>query len=451
MINKTVSKIFEKYSYNFPQKTSVNQITSYLDQAKSDDIVFYRLKKGRGYQEKFEKRLSTSKADIIVLGGATYLKDNKRILTIGSNFDPIVRECIDSLYPLPGDKKFIGVTGTNGKSSVVSFISQMAHKANISVLSIGTQGAFINGKKQLLKLHLTTPSNIDLRRIIFQNKNNFDLCVIEVSSHGLHQGRIKGLTFDLCVWTNFSQDHLDYHKTMEAYFLAKLQIISYLKKRGHLLVPETSKELVSKKFPKCCIVDLEQKDKLPELCHLFFNQVNISLALQALRKIYREIHFDPFPIHPVEGRVNIFEKNKKTVIVDFAHNPDALLNIIREIGKEFSKKVVLLFGAGGNRDKLKRTAMGKIAEKYADFTYLTSDNPRDENPEDIISEIEKGFSSDDKYKIIVNRKDAINTAIKLLQEDEVLIVAGRGCEENMEIRGTFYPFSDIDIVQSALS
>ena len=449
MINKTISKIFEKYSYNFPQKISVDQITSYLDQAKSGDLVFYRLKKGRAYLESFEKRLNASKADLIVLGSERYLKENKRILNVGANFDRLVRECVDSLYPFPRDKKIIGVTGTNGKSSVVSFISQMAHKAKISVLSIGTHGVFINEEKQMLKLNITTPLNIDLRRIIFQNKKNFDLCIIEVSSHGLHQERIKGIAFDLCIWTNFTQDHLDYHKTMEAYFQAKLQIKFYLKDNGFILIPKTSKELVSRNIPEFFIVDIVERKKLPVFCCFSFNRVNLSLALQALRMIYREIPIDPFLVHPVKGRANIFKNNEKIVVVDFAHSPDALFHITREIKKEFLKKVILLFGAGGNRDKSKRTAMGEVADKYADFTYITSDNPRDENPEDIIREIERGLSTD-RYKIIVDRKNAINTAINCLQKDEVLIVAGRGCEENMEIRGTFYHFSDIDTVKIAL-
>ena len=448
-VDKKVRGIFKKYSYNLPKGMAVNNMTSYLDQAYEDEIVFYRLGRGREYTEMFEKRLCQTKSKIIVLGGERYFKENRDITYVGQDFDLLMQECVDSIYPLPRAKKFIGVTGTNGKSSVVSFISQMATQAEIPVLSIGTQGVFIDTRKCSLGTNLTTPSHIDLRRIVFYNKEKFNLCVLEVSSHALHQNRIRGLTFDLCVWTNFTQDHLDYHKTMESYYEAKLQIRSYLSDTGRILIPKTSTELVRKNIKEFCPVDIEKKEDVPFFCHLLFNRINLSLALQALKRLYDKTDFDPFSVTPVPGRANIFSNDEKTVVVDFAHTPDALSNITQEMKKNFSKKILLLFGAGGNRDQSKRIAMGKIAEEYADFIYLTSDNSRHEKTENIIDEIKAGISSN-KYEIIVNRREAIMTAIQRLQTDEILIVAGRGCEENIDIQGTLYPLNDIDVVQETL-
>ena len=448
-INKEIEEIFKKYSLDFSSDHPLNEITSLLDQSHEKQLVFYRLQEGLENTKTFHERCQKGRTKTIVVERETSGEKGKNIVNVGENFTPIIQECVDCLYPVAKNKKYIGVTGTNGKTSVVSFISQLAHHSKIKVLTIGTLGVFLNGKKQDITIDGTTPSHIDLRRIIHGNRDAFELCVIETSSHGLDQGRVRGMEFDIGVWTNLTQDHLDYHGDMESYFLAKLKIREYLKEGSVILIPSTSKELMGKENAPFHIIDIEGSPPLPPFCRIGPNRINAMLAMESLKRIYKDQSFDPMVLKSVEGRINIFQKGQKTVVVDYAHTPDALLNIIETVTLQFSKKVVLLFGAGGNRDQSKRKRMGEIADKHAAFSYITTDNPRYERAEKIINEIGEGFSSK-RYKAVVDRGEAILMAIKRLQEHEVLIVAGKGHENHIEKEGKFYPFSDIDRVKEAM-
>ena len=448
-INKEIEEVFKRYSLNFSPNHPFDELTSLLDQSREKQLVFYHLREGEEHAKKFRERCQRGRAGTIIVGRETPGVEGKNIVTVGENFTPLARECVDLLYPVPKNKKYIGVTGTNGKSSVVSFISQLAHHSKIRVLTIGTLGVFLNNEKQDIATGGTTPSGIDLRRILHTSKDDFELCVVEASSHGLEQKRVRGMEFDIGVWTNLTRDHLDYHGTMEAYFLAKLKIKDYLGGGSVILIPSTSRELVERDGAPFSVVNMEENPPLPPFCRTGPNRINAMLAVESLKRIYQGRSFDALILESVEGRINIFQKGKKTVVVDYAHTPDALRSIIETVARQFSKKVILLFGAGGGRDPFKRKIMGEIADKHADFSYLTTDNPRYERPEKIIDEIEKGFSSK-RYKTVVDRGEAIDEAVKRLGEDEVLVVAGKGNERHIEKEGKFHPFNDIDMVKKML-
>ena len=452
-INGFLEKVFHKYDLFPYQNHPLREITSYLDRSCEDQIVFYYIKKGKEHLKKFYQRLKIAKAKVVIVNGEVEKREREDVCVInaGEFFSSIVQECVDTLYPVPKKRAYIGVTGTNGKSSVISFISQMACSSTIRTLNLGTPGVFLDGQKQGICLHATTPSHIDLRRILYDYRRNFDLCVLEVSSHGLDQGRVRGISFDVGVWTNLTHDHLDYHGDMESYFKAKLRLQDYLKEGRVILIPSTAEELISRLQNRdgFHIVPVAPRNHIPDFCRLKFNLVNTVLAQKALELVYPGITFDPSSLRPLAGRAEIIQYRGKTVAIDYAHGPDALAQTTYAIQEALSKRPILLFGAGGNRDQSKRAIMGQVAQRCASFSYITTDNPRYEDPEDIIADIKRGFSSR-RYEVIVDRRTAITRAIENLNEDEVLIVAGKGDEDYIDIKGVKHPFSDRDTVREAL-
>ena len=449
IINDYIAIVFQKYLRTLPDIGRLQGITSHLDTSYENEIVFYRIWNNKKSEEVFYKRLKKGKSRLIIVNREVDRVRGRHIWNVGEKFDSFIIDCVDSLYPVPVGKKYIGVTGTNGKTSVVHLASQIAGLSGLKVLSIGTLGVLLDGQKQSIRAMGTTPPNIDLRRVISDYAQDFDIGIFEVSSHGLDQERVRGIGFDVCVWTNFSQDHLDYHGDMDNYYESKYRIRNYLNKKAVILVPSTAMELLDRMAPEFERVLVKKLEGVPEFGTMCFNQVNLNLALAALKKICLDTPCELGRIKPVEGRVNMFQGGGRTVIVDFAHTPDGLLNVIKGVRLSLLKRVILLFGAGGNRDRLKRELMGRVADNNADYTYVTSDNPRDEEPEDIISQIILGFSSN-RYEVVLDREEAIRKAIANLREDEVLIVAGKGSEDTIEKKGAKYPFSDRKIVKELL-
>ena len=450
-INTQIKKVLQQYSLSLPERIPLYEMTSCLDQSREDQVVFYYLRNGQEHLEKFKRRLAKAKAKVIIINRTVKKREQTYFIDAGKSFLSVMRECVDTLYPIPLNKVYIGVTGTNGKSSVVSFLSQMANASAIKTLTIGTLGIILNGQKQPIFLRATTPSNVDLRRIIHDYQKDFDLCTLEVSSHGLDQNRIRGISFDVGVWTNFTQDHLDYHGSMESYYHAKLKLREYLKRGSAILIPSTAKNLCfrTKDNGSFCIVPIAPRQNAPDCCRLNFNLTNMLLAQRALERIFPDHSFDPSVLRPLKGRGEIIRAHGKIVVIDYAHTPDALVKITQAVRENLEKNPILLFGAGGNRDRSKRTLMGQMAQEYASYTYITTDNPRNEEAKDIIADIERGFSSP-RYEVIVSRREAITKAVQNLSKNEVLIVAGKGDEDYIDIKGVHYPHSDQDLIMEAL-
>ena len=378
-------------------------------------------------------------------------------------------------------KNLIAVTGTNGKSSIANFYYQILKLNKKRVASIGTLGV----KSNILNLNLsnTTIDPIQLGQILSKLKNQrINDVIMEASSHGLKQNRLDGLKFNTGIFTNLSQDHLDYHKNLKNYLKAKLHLFENLiKKNGNVItddkIPQFKKikkisiknnlklytlndeknnfKILSHSFKEeSQIIKIKYKDSIEVVKLNLIGKIqlkNLLMAIIAAKKSnigLKKILLIIPKIKSVEGR---FEKignikNRSKVILDYAHTPEALRTCLLNLKEQFpNKKINLLFGCGGDRDQNKRSKMGKIADNYADEIYLTDDNPRFENPNKIRKDIKKGIK---KRKIIEqsNRAKAISKAIKGLNTGDILLVAGKGHEKIQDIGKEKIFFSDKKII-----
>ncbi len=378
-------------------------------------------------------------------------------------------------------KNLIAVTGTNGKSSIADFYYQILKLNNKKAASIGTLG--VKSNKVSLNLSNTTIDPLQLGKILKKLKDQkIDNVIMEASSHGLEQNRLDGLKFNSGIFTNLSQDHLDYHKNFKNYLKAKLYLFENLiKKKGDVITDDKIPEF--KKIKKICLnKDLKlntlfsKKYNFKILSHFFngdsqvlrlklknsIKQINLNLigkiqlknilmAIVAAEKsninIDRILKVIP-KLKPVEGRFESIGKikNQSKVILDYAHTPEALKTCLLNLKEQFSeRKIILLFGCGGNRDQNKRSKMGKIADSFSDKIYLTDDNPRYENPDKIRKDIKKGIKRK-KVIEISDRAKAISKAIQNLNTGEILLVAGKGHEKTQDFGKRKLYFSDKKVI-----
>ncbi len=382
-------------------------------------------------------------------------------------------------------KNLIAVTGTNGKSSVADFYYQILKLNNKRVASIGTLG--VKSKRINLNLSNTTIDPIKLAKILSKLKTQkIDHVIMEASSHGLKQNRLDGLKFNSGIFTNLSQDHLDYHVNLKNYLKAKLYLFENLiQKRGNVitdqLIPEfknIKKIAINKKLKLHTLND--EKNNLKLLSHNFkgegqflriklnssIRDINLNLIgkiqlknvlMAIIAAKYSGISLDKIlntipKLKPIEGRFEKIGKikNQSKVILDYAHTPDALKTCLLNLREQFpNKAITVLFGCGGNRDQNKRSKMGKIASSFADSIILTNDNPRFENPQKIIRDIKKGIK---KKRIIEisNRAIAIKLAIHDLNSGDILLVAGKGHEKIQDIGNKKIFFSDRKVILNAI-
>ena len=382
-------------------------------------------------------------------------------------------------------KNLIAITGTNGKSSVADFYYQILKLNHKKVASIGTLG--VKSKSFNLNLSNTTIDPLKLGQILskLQNKKVGNV-IMEASSHGLKQNRLDGLKFNSGIFTNLSQDHLDYHKNLKNYLQAKLYLFKNLiKNNGNIITDENIPE-----FQKIKKISLNKrlnlnyinhkKNNFKILSHNFQGESqilkinydnsirlvklnligkiqlkNLLMAIIAAKKSKLKLKkiFESIPkIKPVEGRFQKIEeiKNGSIVILDYAHTPEALKTCLLNLREQFPfKKISLLFGCGGNRDQNKRSKMGKIANDYSDKIYLTDDNPRFEDPEKIRRDIKKGIIRKNMIEI-PNRKNAIKVGIKDLNTGDILLVAGKGHEKTQDIGNRKVYFSDKKIILESI-
>lgn len=384
--------------------------------------------------------------------------------------------CCRNFYGNPvKDLKFVAITGTNGKTTTSFLIKSILESAGKKVGLIGTQGAFIG--KQYFETNLTTPDPQVLHKILkTMVDNNIEYVVMEASAHSLALDKLEGICFDVGVFTNFTQDHLDYFKTMENYKQSKLKLFnpSFIKSAvlnfddsiglevsKNLLVPSISYGLNNPS--DIFAVNVRKKSTYSEyvvnLCDNIFNiksnllgEFNIYNSLAAAGTAYqlgincKDIKKGLENLEGVPGRFNTMRLfNGAMVIIDFAHTPDGVEKILTAIKQLPIKRLITIFGCGGNRDKGKRPQMGKIAEELSDFVILTSDNPRFENPELILDDVESGMLSN-KHIRFVDRKEAINFAINFSKKGDAIAICGKGAEEYQDINGVKSPYNDFDIV-----
>lgn len=382
-------------------------------------------------------------------------------------------------YEYPSKKiSIIGITGTNGKTTSAYWLSQCLNHLKIKTAFIGTLG--YGDLKKLKKSQNTTPSAIDLQRSIKEiYKKKYKYVAMEVSSHGIKEQRINNIEFKQRLFTNLSRDHLDYHKTMSEYAEVKKKFM-LSEKNGNIIVniddkvgqsifnnsvlPDNKKVSFSiYKKSKIQATNIIQKhNNLNFDLNYYGKSFPVRLKLIGIFNIYNvlgvigclstmgfevnQIINSLKKIKQVPGRTEFIKKSKDlpSVMIDYAHTADALENILKSIKINSFKKIILVFGCGGDRDKGKRKEMAKIAEKYADHSLITSDNSRNENPKDIIEDISKHF--DQEPIKIIDRKEAICEAIKMADKGDLVVIAGKGHEEYQEIGNKKIYFSDKKVV-----
>ncbi len=367
--------------------------------------------------------------------------------------------------------QIVGITGTNGKTTVSAAIYSILLDLGSKVGLQGTRGFFVNDRR-IEERSMTTPSILETLHNIFQAKaQGASYFVMEVSSHAIEQNRIEAIPFALKIHTNVTQDHLDYHHSIEAYRATKsrffadeslkllnkdaLDTITYNPKNAYSYGIDNPASFKVQAFSllngiTAGIVHFAQEATFYSPMMGLFNLSNLLAAIGAVslltKKPLQEIGDAVEGFAGVSGRMEVVSHHP-TIIVDFAHTPDGMLQVLESI-KE--RDISVVFGAGGNRDHDKRPKMGAIAAKFAKKVYVTSDNPRDEKPEDIIHEILTGIKDQSHTRAMVDRTFAISEAIKELGENDVLMILGKGDEPYQEIAGVKYPYDDRQVVRAIL-
>jgi UDP-N-acetylmuramoyl-L-alanyl-D-glutamate--2,6-diaminopimelate ligase len=382
--------------------------------------------------------------------------------------------------------KMIGVTGTNGKSTTTFLIKHLLERASQSTGLIGTVQYEVGERR--LPASRTTPESLDLQELLLQCvEAGCRNVVIEVSSHALSQGRANEIEFDIGVFTNLTRDHLDFHNGMKDYFLAKARLFESLRQSqkkdrkaivniddpyGQQLVARFGRDLPIISYGMGARADfrasdfkvdmngtsyrLDAKDKsylvrLPLIGR--FNIYNSLAALAAAHAVGLDVRNAVLALAKapqIPGRLEaVPAKRKFQVFVDYAHTDDALLNVVKTCRDLNPNRLILVFGCGGNRDRAKRPSMGAVADQYADYAFITSDNPRKEDPEAIVRDVETGFKHKN-YEKIVDRKLAITRAIAMAQPRDIVLIAGKGHEKYQEFSDHTVPFDDVETAARAL-
>lgn len=395
----------------------------------------------------------------------------------------VVGQIAHRFYDEPSlDLHLIGVTGTNGKTSVVTLLYQavmaMGYKAGLVSTVHNRIGEVIYNATH------TTPDAVSINRLLAEMVDaGCDYVFMEVSSHAIDQNRIAGLHFSIAAFTNISHDHLDYHNTFKEYIWTKKKFFDYLEKettaisniddkRGEVMFQNTSAQVKTfalrraadykAKIISDSIVGLQMIMDGQEVYFQLSGQFN-AYNLLSVYAILRECNFPSEEIFTVLSSLNgaegRFEKlinpvTKTCAIVDYAHTPDALENVLKTIRetKSTSQKIITVIGCGGDRDKAKRPKMARIAASISDSAVITSDNPRSEDPEAILDDMEIGLQNINANHVlrIVDRKQAIKTAINLANDGDIILVAGKGHEKYQEIKGEKFPFDDKEIIKAFL-
>jgi UDP-N-acetylmuramoyl-L-alanyl-D-glutamate--2,6-diaminopimelate ligase len=410
----------------------------------------------------------------IIVSGVTYIKvndTNKAMAFMAANY-----------FDNPSQKiKLIGITGTNGKTTIASLLFQLFQKAGFKTGLLSTVKIVVDTNEY--KATHTTPDSISINHYLNEMVNSgVQYCFMEVSSHGIHQKRTEGLHFNGGVFTNLSHDHLDYHATFSEYRDVKKSFFDYLPKtafalsniddkNGSVMLQNTN----ARKLTYALKTYADYKAQILEnqlsglLLKINDNEVWVRLIgtfnaynLLAIYGTAVELGMESLEVlrllselESVSGRFQyIISNGKITAIVDYAHTPDALENVLKTINdiRTKNEQLITVVGCGGDRDKTKRPVMAGIAADLSDKIIITSDNPRTENPETIIEEMEAGVAPHNYKKTvsIVDRKQAIKTACQLAQANDIILIAGKGHETYQEINGFRHDFDDMKIVKEML-
>lgn len=375
--------------------------------------------------------------------------------------------------------EIITVAGTNGKTTTTYILNEILKACGRKTAVIGTLGAWILDKK--MKTDLTTPDPLELHRLFAEaEKSGTKYVIMEASAHAIYYRKLEGITATVGVFTNISQDHLDFFGTMEKYSKVKTDYFDSVNMKVGIINGDDiyGRKIIRSNKLLCLSYGIDSPadifavdfkshgektsfianvlDDLAEITMPLIGKFNLYNTLAAIAtckalSVPLEVIGESLEkMKEVEGRFNII-KTDITVIIDYAHTPDGLENLLKAARELDGGKVITVFGCGGNRDAAKRPIMGKIAGEYSDFCVITSDNPRMEQPMDIIAQIEEGMKRiSQEYMCIQDRSNAIAYAIGFAQKGDKVVVAGKGGENYLDIMGEKIPYSDKEAVESAL-
>ncbi len=402
-------------------------------------------------------------------------------LAVAPDTRAVLGELAARFYDFPAQRlTLIGITGTNGKTSVAWFVREMLRGLGQGVGLLGTIHYDLGTRR--LPARETTPGCVRLHRYLAEMvRAGLTHAVMEVSSHALDQDRINPLRFQIAVFTNLSRDHLDYHRDMEAYFQAKKKLFGrYLLSQGKAVVNVSDpwgrrlalelggqairvgegtalRGSIEAREPGGYRFVLEYQDRRYTLATRLYGDFqleNLLLSVAvglALGFPLEEIGASLSGISAPPGRLELVACYRGgLVFIDYAHTPGALASALQSLRPLVRNRLVCIFGCGGQRDRGKRPLMGEVAALLADKVVLTSDNPRGEPPEEIVAQILKGIPPTKEPEVILDRREAIYTGLKDLKEGDVLLIAGKGHEDYQEIAGIRYPFSDQEVVREFL-
>ena len=376
--------------------------------------------------------------------------------------------------------KLVALTGTKGKTTTSFLIKSILEQTGAKVGLIGTTGSMLGD--QTIPGNLTMPEPIDFQRLLrYMADGGAKYVVMEVSANALVQDRVAGMTFEAAGFTNFSQDHLDYFADMDEYFAAKMLLFDegMCRKAAYNCDDDrVAAAMEGRGYTRCGIStpadvfakNIEVGERGCQFSITFHKRysIHVSLRLAGIFNVYNallaaaicdlvgasgeEIERGLEAVANVPGRIELIESDTPyRIILDYAHSPDSLENILRAIRQTAKARVIVLFGCGGDRDHAKRPLMGEIGGRLADYCILTSDNPRGEDPYAILASIEEGIRRTDcDYTVIENRRAAIRYGMRLAQPGDVLVLAGKGHETYQEIKGVKHPFNEKVVVRELL-
>ena len=425
-------------------------------------------------------------------GAEAVVSESKGIKTLATNIIVAdAREAMADLaaafYQHPARAlKIAGVTGTNGKTTTAFLIKHICEAALLRCGLIGTVRYEVG--ERILPAARTTPESLDVHDLLWQMRSaGCKAVAMEVSSHALMQARVRGVEFDAAIFTNLTQDHLDYHKTMEAYFEAKARLFSGLltqpKKKGKAVINLDDRygtQLIQRYGKSIPVItygvgvnadfrasnvridfhgtsyqlDAGGRSYLVRLPLIgAFNVYNSLAALAAAYALGVDVRSSVLALataHAVPGRLESVPAQRQfRIFVDYAHTDDALLNVIKTCRELNPGRLIVVFGCGGNRDKGKRPRMGAVVDQHADFAIVTSDNPRKEDPAAIIEDIKPGMRRSN-YEVIVDRREAIFKAVAMAQPRDIILIAGKGHENYQEFADHTASFDDVGVAREAL-
>lgn len=408
---------------------------------------------------------------VIATDGRTQAEDK---IVVATWEDDLLGKIANVVYDYPSEQMtVIGITGTNGKTTVATILYQAIKSMGYKCGLISTVKIVIDEEE--FPSELTTPDVFTLHKVQSRMlEQGCDYVVMEVSSHAIHQGRIQGIDFDCGIFTNITHDHLDYHNTFSEYIRVKKMFFDSLEpeakaitniddSNGEIMLQNTQAQQVSYALKRRCDYKGKILSSTLQGLHMEinnteaffrlageFNSYNLLAAYASLVSLEVDnenvILTHLTQVLPPEGRLDILRVESKQALaaVDYAHTPDALANVLKTIKAMSTGNIVTVIGCGGDRDKVKRPQMASIAAIYSDRVILTSDNPRSEDPEAILDDMEVGIKNEDQHRVfrIASREQAIKMGVMLVEAGDVLLVAGKGHEKYQEINGVKTPFDD---------